>query len=297
MKSAFWRVQEALNNDFIVLKGFANWENYWPDPERRIQYDLDLFCPDPISARNKLIQLGYEETEQRSRIDHLPPLVPKTNWRWNGDFFDPEMPLAVEIHFRLWDEETEGFSVPGLQIRRVVQTLDGKPYFALHPIDSLGYACLHLLRHLLRGDVRAANVYEIAYFLDKNTQNSHFWGQWRSLKGAGVCFLLAKTWFECELHPVAQEEIDRLDPRILKWFEKFAWSPLEAIYRPNKDEVWLHLLLVDSVWTKAKILTRRLAPLQWPRAPYVSRIQNARYVAERALFHARALSRMLKIWA
>src|SRR5580765_2520536 len=74
MKAAFWRVQEALNNDFIVLKGFANWDNYWPDPERRIQYDLDLFCPEPIAVRNTLIKLGYEETEQRSRIDHLPPL-------------------------------------------------------------------------------------------------------------------------------------------------------------------------------------------------------------------------------
>jgi len=45
----------------VVLKGFANWERYSPDPALRLQYDLDLYCPDEaIRARDAILRLGYE---------------------------------------------------------------------------------------------------------------------------------------------------------------------------------------------------------------------------------------------
>ena len=321
LKAAFWRVQETLDAagiEFVVLKGFANWDRYWADLELRLQYDLDLYCPhQALAARQVLEKIGYESTPSDGRVsvDHLPALVQKTGWQWRGDFFDPETPISIELHFRLWDESTEGFSVPGLEdfwSRRTTQLLDGRPYLALDPIDSLAYACLHSLRHLLRGDVRAANIYEIAYFLNANADNDEFWNRWRHLNGVGICFLLAKTWFGCRLHRVAQEEIDRLNPRVLDWFERYAWSPAEALIRPNKDELWLHLCLLDSFPKKAGVLLRRLLPLRLP-GPLDSvfipgeqmtaavrlrkQWQYGRYVAGRALFHVRVLSRMLKIRA
>src|ERR1700730_1273612 len=55
IKAAFWRVQETLDAagiEFVVLKGFANWDRYWADPELRLQYDLDLYCPEnAVAAR------------------------------------------------------------------------------------------------------------------------------------------------------------------------------------------------------------------------------------------------------
>ena len=96
-----------------------------------------------------------------------------------------------------------GISAPGLHqfwSRRVEQSLDGQPYLALHPADALGYTALHLLRHLSRGDVRAANVYELAYFLDRNAANALFWNCWRDLHGPelrrlqALGFGLAAAW-------------------------------------------------------------------------------------------------------
>jgi len=164
--------------------------------------------------------------------------------------------------------------------------------------------------------VRAANVHEIAYFLDTNADNTQFWRSWRHLHGCGICFLLAKTWFGCRLHPVAQAEIDQLDTRIRKWFERYAWSPAETLFRPNKDELWLHMCLLDSFRKKVQVLVRRLAPTRLPGAldsvfipdeqltwglRWSKRVQYGRYVAGRAFFHARALaptlSRMLRIRA
>ena len=43
-------------------------------------------------------------------------LIRKTGWKWREDYFDPEMPTAVELHFAFWNERAEcsndGFLVP-----------------------------------------------------------------------------------------------------------------------------------------------------------------------------------------
>src|SRR5437763_566929 len=67
--------------------------------------------------------------------------------------------------------------------RRVEQKLDGRSYLALDPADALGYAALHLLRHVLRGEGRAANLYEVAYFLNQDAGDDDFWTRWRDLHG------------------------------------------------------------------------------------------------------------------
>jgi hypothetical protein len=181
VKKAFCDVSATLgaaNIEFAVLKGFANWDRFAANPSLRMQYDLDLFCPDAAAeASCALIRgLGYVPIKDAEEFptDHLPALVRKTGWQWQGDFFDPEIPVSVELHFRLWDEVTEGFPAPGVEefwSRRVEQELEGRPYAALDPADALGYCSLHLLRHLLRGELRASNIYEVAYFLDQNAGN------------------------------------------------------------------------------------------------------------------------------
>ncbi len=328
MKRNFWDVSAALdaaNIEFAVLKGFANWERFTPDPGLRMQYDLDLFCPHAVvEARDTLTRhLGYESIPGAEEFptDHLPALVRKTGWQWQGDFFDTEIPVSIELHFRLWDENTEGFPAPGVEqfwSRRVERKLDGRPYLALDPADALAYTALHLLRHLLRGELRASNIYEVAYFLDQNAGNDAFWTRWRDLHGAplrrlqAVCFRMAAEWFDCRMSPIARAEIDLLPAPVQRWFERCAASPAEAFFRPNKDELWLHLCLLDSFRKKAGVLRRRLLPTRLPgpldsvfipdermtwRVRLRKRWQYARYVAGRGIFHVRALlptlSRML----
>jgi hypothetical protein len=325
LKESFFEIGEIVRTPYLVLKGFANWDQFTPDPLSRIQYDLDLFCPDTApEVRAALAQLGYESIQGAEKFptDHLPALVRKTGWQWRGDFFDPDIPISVELHFRLWDEATEGFPAPGVEefwSRRVQQSLDERPYMALHPADALGYAALHLLRHLLRGDVRAANIHELAWFLDRNAGDNEFWSCWRDLHGPelrrlqALCFRLAAAWFDCRMHPIAEAEAESLDRPIRQWFEQCAASPAEAYFRPNKDELWLHLCLLDSFRKKSAILRRRLFPTRLP-GPLDSvfipnekmtwglrlrkRWQYARYVAGRGVFHLRALlptlSRMVR---
>ena len=97
--------------DFVVLKGLAQWPNYCADLRTRPQYDLDLYCPAPsLEAAAQAVQsLGYEPfgSNRKIAIDHLPPLIRKTGWRPRADYYDPEMPLTIELHFRFWDQSTE----------------------------------------------------------------------------------------------------------------------------------------------------------------------------------------------
>ena len=62
------------------------------------------------------------------RPDHLPRMIRKTGWKWREDYFDPEMPTAVELHFSFWNERVECFSAGDLTpfwARRVVREVAG----------------------------------------------------------------------------------------------------------------------------------------------------------------------------
>jgi hypothetical protein len=174
-----------------------------------VGYDIDLFVP-PESlapARETLASLGYEPIAGTSRFpaDHVPPMIRKTGWQWNGDYFEPGIPPCVDLHFRFWDQDTEGFPAPGVEnfwARRIQQ--DGLP--VLGRADRLAYSALHLLRHVFRGTPRPYHVYEIAYFLDTLAADDSFWNSWREIhppalrRLEAIAFRLARAWFGCRPH-------------------------------------------------------------------------------------------------
>lgn len=254
--------------DHVVLKGFTHVPDLMDDPRLRVQYDLDLYVPEPqkAKARHSLLSLGYEPigAMEGLAMDHLPTMVRKTGWQWRGDYFDPDLPPAVEVHFRFWDSPTERLRSDGVDdfwTRREGNRL------AL--VDRLGYAALHLTRHLLRGNVRPAHVWEIANFLHTH-HDPGFWRCWLELHSPalrrieGVAFLLAESWFACSLAPQPAQEIAALPPRVHHWFERYRWSPLETNFHPNKHELWLHTSLLDSTADRVAVLRRRLIPASIP---------------------------------
>lgn len=279
MNSAYTEAAEAFKAsglEFLVLKGFTHCPDYVPDPRLRPHYDIDLLFPPEqvLHARDVAMQLGYEPLRgfDRFPIDHLPRLIRKTGWEWRGDYFDPEIPISLELHFRLWDERTERFAPSGLDQfweGRLTRVVDGLEFPALDACDTLGYAALHALRHLLRGDLRPSNIYELASFLHHNTDPC-FWASWRqqhdkSLRRLeAICFGIAQAWFNCDLPDVAREEVERLPESIQRWLREYAHAPLAGLFRPNKDELWLHLSLLDSFSAKAAVIRRRLIPLDPP---------------------------------
>jgi len=307
----------SRNIDYLLLKGFSHENDYASDPYLRVGYDLDLFAPaDSLPhAHETLRGMDYVPIEgtEDALADHYPPLIRKTGWTFHGDFFDPEIPGCVDLHYRFWDPETERFEAPGVDQfweRRIAQ--DGIP--VLDAVDRLAYASLHLLRHLFRPTLRPLHVYELAYFLGTKSTDDAFWARWQELhpeplrRLQAVAFRLAESWFGCSMAPAPAEEIERLPFDVLLWFEHYAASPIEAGFHPNKHELWLHLALLDSSRDRRDVFLRRVFPASLPgpvgpqhvpddQVTVSMRVRRGigytTYVARRFLHHARSLPSLM----
>lgn len=312
----YQRIASALaaqRIEFMVLKGFSCCPLYCSDLRHRPQYDLDLYCPpDQIEkAYAALMSLGYEPFGRvgRTVLDHLPPLILKTGWRPKDDYYDPDIPITLEVHFRFWDAATERFDVSGADRfwdRRQTRSAAGFDYPTLNPSDAFSYAAWHLVRHLLRGDVRAYHVYELAHFLDSTAADDIFWRDWRDERPSPmvetIACRLAVEWFGCRVNRVMREFLSALPADIERWFGLFGFSPLFALERPNKDELFLHLRLANGIHDRFQIVKRRMFPRRLN--PYVAdahvpspdfslrlkrRFVSAAFLAKRAAHHARTL--------
>jgi predicted MFS family arabinose efflux permease len=137
-------------------------------------------------------------------------------------------------------------------------------------VDLQAYAALHLLRHVLRGDPKPLHLYELASFLHTHAHDSPFWEMWLQLHDASlrrleaVSFQLAAHVFSCKLPPVVEMEIAELPGPVLRWMDQYGDSPISSLVRPNKDELWLHLSLLESGRDKRYVFLRRVFPLRLP---------------------------------
>ena len=323
-----WLVYEEIAHalrsagvEFVVLKGFTHCPDFVPDPKLRVQYDLDLYClPDTVQRAYAAVSaLGYEPIRgfEQFPLDHLPVMIRKTGWQWRGDYFDPDFPASLELHFRLWNPGIERFGPAGLEAfwdRREERKLDGHRFWSLDHADALAYACLHLLRHLFRGHLRAYQIREVACFLERHADDDRFWAEWRRThepslcRLEAICFDWARDWFGCRVAAAASEEIGALPARVRRWIEEYSSAPLDRLWYPNKDELWLHLCLLESRRDKAAVLLRRLAPVRlsgpveavhlpggrmtW-RQRTEARLRYGSFLGGRALWHVRTLPRLI----
>jgi MFS family permease len=305
-KIAFQEIAAAFKAgglEFAVLKGFSHCPHFIEDPRHRWQSDFDLLFPEDqvLRARDLAASLGYEPVSgfERHPIDHLPVMIRKTGWQWRDDFFDVDMPLAVELHFRLWDDRTERFKPGGLDeiwTRRQKRELDGLRFIGLHPVDALANSALHLLRHLLRGDLRPSHAYELGSFLHRNSEDDQLWNAWferhpESLRRLeAISFAIAQRWFGCRMPAAVLQQVESLPSNVKRWLAMYSYSPLAGIFHSNKDELWLHWSLLDSPGDRLQVLRRRLLPGQLPPLVDSSQARDyLPYLASRALYHAGAL--------
>jgi predicted MFS family arabinose efflux permease len=258
--------------EFCLLKGFAHSPDFTPDPLLRAQGDIDIWClPSQIlDAKDELLALGYRPFGN-SKGRHLDPMIRDTNWEWRGDYFARDLPMPVDLHFSLWDEKLERVSGPreeALWSRRCCVAIDGHSIPALDRADALTFAALHLMMHLLHGDLRLQRAWEIGHFLESQAGDDEFWLRWQSLYSIEmrrlpvIAFALTHRWFGCRLSALIAQEVDALPEDISLWLSRYGLSPLEGLFVPNKDEVWLNLCLLKSFGDKAMVLSRRLIPLR-----------------------------------
>jgi Uncharacterised nucleotidyltransferase len=280
IKATFNEYASALslaNIPYVLLKGFSHCPDLIADPRLRAQYDLDLlFLPQDIRrAYDVATSLGFEALAgfDQYPTDHWPTMIRKTGWEWTGNYFDPEIPVSLELHFRFWDERIERFAPDGLEQfweRRQSRSVEGVNFTALHSADIIGYASLHALRHMLRGALRPAHVYELALFLDRKFDDDTFWKEWEEMHTPSlrrletVVFGLASIWFDCRLPLCIQDSFQRLPLPIRRWLAMYNESPLTGLFYPNKDDIWLHWSLVNSSRSRLAIAARRLLPRTLP---------------------------------
>ena len=296
---------------FVFLKGLTHFPHFCRDPRHRQQYDIDVFSPpENLDALFRAAtDLGYRALDRgrESRADHLPVMIRATGWRWRGDYYDPEMPLHLELHFRLWDSEMEQFALSGedrMWQRRERRQASGLELPALRIEDTFRYAARHIVRHLLRGSLCPGHLYEFAHFLENTARDDGFWSLWNADASAArpeaLAADLAAHGFGCSLHPAIGESIARLPAAVRKWFDLFALSPLAAADRANKDELWLHLLLAAGPG-KFAVARRRLLPAfpsRFVRNPYAgepgSFTDHLQLLARRAAHHFRTLGSLAR---
>ena len=304
-RNSYIEIAATLEREGIettILKGFSH------DTPLRPQSDLDLFCPpaDASRAQDAVIALGYRPITEPGEFaaDHFPTLVRPSNWQWRGDFFDPARPTFVEIHFRLWDPETERIRVDGteeLWTRRQAMTAHGVRFNALDPVDRFAYAALHVLKHMLRGDLILWHIYELGYMLEQHAADDEFWAIWRARYDDAfrqlqtVTFRLARKWFGCRV-----PESPGLPEAVERWFDVYAAEPGDPLPFPNKSEVWLHAALVPARADALHVIRRKLLPIRkrrliepprsTPRESSLKRsLRRSKFVAGRAAHHVRTL--------
>ncbi len=260
--------------EFVMLKGLSHAPSLSPDAKMRSQGDIDLWLrgSDVYKAQGVLSSLGYVPLLQ-SKSRHLAPMGRPSSWKWRGDLFDPEMPISVELHYELWSEEAEYFAVPEVEHfwdRKELRDFDGRQINVLCTEDLLGFAALHLLLHLLHGDLPLQRAWEIARFLDLRSSDESFWKSWHALHSANLrrlealIFYLVSCWFQNQLHKGLNTEFQQLPLTMKHWLESYYQAPLEREWTPNKSETWLHLALIDNPWNRARVFFRRLVPTSLP---------------------------------
>lgn len=264
---------EELDIEFIVLKGLTHSPAFTPDPLFRAAGDIDLWIRgDEIwRAREALVGLGYASFK-KAKSRHLAPMLRPNGWKWRGDRFDSEIPVAVELHYELWSESAERVAAPGTDHfwdRSIFRTFSGHVLRTLCEEDLLGFAALHLLAHLLHGDLPLQRAWEIGNFLHRRAQDEAFWSAWQKVHPArlrnleALVFQLVRNWFGCDLSQTVHDEVQALSGRMRAWLSTFSFSPLMRQFHPNKDELWLHLALASRA-DSIRIVLRRLFPVQIP---------------------------------
>jgi Uncharacterised nucleotidyltransferase/Major Facilitator Superfamily len=283
LKAEFAAISHALHSrgiEFVALKGFTHSPEFTPDPRLRVQGDLDLWCSEDAiaEAQETLFGLGYRPQGAAERR-HLAPLFLPSKWHWAGDYFAGDAPIGVELHYKLWDKERQfdpGVSHRELWDRRHAIAVDGEPVTVLALPDRLAFAALHLMMHILRGDVRLQRAWEIARFLENHRHDERFWQSWWDMFPAPmrqlqiIAFRLATTWFGGSV-PVPSSDVS---PDVALWLERFAWSPVDALFHPNKDEVWLQMALATTWKRKVVILADRLFPVRGTLMVHLVRSQG-----------------------
>lgn len=265
---------DAVQVQHLVLKGFTQAPEFVARPELRRQYDLDLYIqrrqiPTAVRALQDIGYFRLMKQDDCPGSDHVAPLVRFGVWKWNGSFYDPHVPPAIEIHYCFWNDALNAVALPGTEEfwnRRKSRRIHELDFPALDPIDHVGYLALHILREVFRAEIPVHLIRELATFVHGHPYDTSFWGEWRSQHSPrmrrleAIAFWLATAWFSCRLPAAVKEEIDSLSPLVRSWLDTWGWVPCESLFRRTRDGRLLQFVLAESFESRRKIVRMALLP-------------------------------------
>jgi hypothetical protein len=321
---------QAVGIRYLNLKGLFLVPDFVESLERRAQYDYDFLVRKEDLQRtfNLFLESGYSALHSTKELaaDHLPTLIQKTGWQWKGNYYDPAIPRGVELHFQLWDSD---FELLPIQILDKVwehscsQTLGSIEVPTLSREDTLLYVILHASRHLLRNDLRLSHVYEIAFFLQRTSDQDRFWEGViarvthcpNTTKMVATTFELARHLFRPALSAPVRHFIERhLPATAASWVRAYGRTGAIHCYRKNRNALLLHLSLLENNGRRWALVRQRLLPRHLPLPTYgvqtpqeaqslkFRAVKMARYLSlllQRGLFHIRSLTELvfqLPLW-
>ena len=263
LKADLFEIARSLGGrglEFVVLKGITHAPTLTPSALWRAQGDIDLWLngESVYDAQDALIALGYVSTSSGGPR-HLAPFVRPIEWQWRGNL--AEVPVGIELHHTLWSRNAEYINISGQHEfweRRETRFFDGHALDVLRREDLLAFAAVHLFLHLIHGDLPLQRSWEIANFLHYSANDEPFWNNWKQLQPPDlrqiqtVVFAIVNEWFACRLPECVEEAELHLPDNVRLWLDRFALSPLKSQFRPNKDDLWLHLALIDSFREKVQ---------------------------------------------
>ncbi len=288
------RALDEAGVEFVLIKGFTHETDADVDGALRSQGDIDLLCKAADIARGQeaLQKQGFVFHGATELSDnHARPMLKPNTWQWQGDYFDPTQPVPIELHHTIWSVTRDRIATPGVDDfwgRRETR--------AFCDVDRLGVAALHLLRHVLRNNVRLGHAWELQRMLRR--KDDAFWERWQRLHPAPLralevlAFRFACEWFGGEMPLVPGQDWDAHSTRVKAWFESNALAPVENLTHPNKAALWLHLELLPKFADRWWVARRRLLPLRLPGQEQATGSYLG-HLARRGRYHAVALARAL----
>lgn len=267
-------VLDAASVPHVVLKGFTQAPDFVKAPQYRMQSDIDLMTRrEHIEDAVRALQgIGYESSgpaEVYRLADHVPTLTRFHGWKPGSNPCDPEMPLAIDLHFCLWNPAVSLIQLPEVEDfwrRRVCRKLGELSFPALSPVDHLGYFALHILRELFAGGRVLHHALELATFLHERADDPAFWTEWQSLHSPrlrqvqAIPLALAGAAFSSRLPDAVHEQIAQLPAELLVWMETCGGDLLATTFSRTRDGRLLQFLLADSRGVRRKLLWKALAP-------------------------------------
>jgi hypothetical protein len=276
------RAFAAQNIDATLLKGLAIALQAYPDMRDRVQYDLDFFIrPAQLQqAARVCLDSGYQLDKEQTP-DHIC-MVPPETYVWRGNFFDPLIPLKIELHGQLWHDRYY-IDLSGLLSEPetiAAQDVRLQPARLLSAVDQFVFLNLHFFRHLFQNQVRLSHLYEMGVFL----KDARIWSDamdrvGERLSARGILLLnlhLVLQLFRLpkQTMPVGADESDLPFP-VRTWLRNDAVNDLISRFYGNKNHV---LLQMEFSGARRQVLKSALAVHRLPNPARVEyEMQHSTY--------------------